>query len=148
MAGVAPVLHRSAEVHESAFVRAARNLRCERYENRPTYDLAMGVSDGKDRVGNSDPSIDSVVALKLNLEDVPTRLSLAADSQRVKVGKPLILTATYQDLPADADLSTLRYTWKQLDLETLVYYPDVAPRPLEAIASSSTMRARGGSTCC
>ena len=97
------------------------------FETQSTYKLKLSVSDGKMITGAPDPSIDSVVALTINLEDVPTRLDLTADSQRVKVGKPVVLTATYQDLPASADLSALRFTWKQLDPETGIALPDIGP---------------------
>lgn len=97
------------------------------YETKPAYDLVLSVSDGKGRTNYPDSSSDNAIALKVVLEDAPVRLDLAADYLSVKINHQVNLTATYQDLPVNADLSTLRFTWKQLDLETSNYYPDVDP---------------------
>ena len=81
------------------------------YETMPVYDLTLGVSDGKDIEGNRDPSIDSTVALKIQLEDVtgPLTVNIQVDNTAPTKGGTVTFTSSYSgDIPASEHVD---YDW-------------------------------------
>ena len=85
------------------------------FEFEPTYNLVMGVSDGKDANGNADPSVDHTIAVRVELEDVagdPT-LTLSASATSLKKGQNVTLTATANNLPEGH--GHVSYRWIQID---------------------------------
>ena len=86
------------------------------YGSRNHYDLRLQVSDGKDRLGNSDPSIDQTLALKIVLEEVNNpRVSISASSLTPKVGETVTFTATTGGLRVSQD--AIHYTWAVLETD-------------------------------
>ena len=82
------------------------------YKTKPTYDLVLEVSDGKDRLNNNDRSVDNAVALKIELETAPS-VSISATSLTPKVGEAVTFTATTSNLPVGQGGVT--YTWAVLE---------------------------------
>ena len=86
------------------------------YETQPTYDLVLGVSDGKDHEGQRDPSVDSTVALEISLTDVtgdPT-VTIQVDNASPTVGQTVTLTSSLSgDIPPPA---LIEYDWVERDL--------------------------------
>ncbi len=106
-----------ASVSGGAQVTVARGARLD-YETRPTYDLVLGVSDGKDREGQDDPSIDSTVALKISLTDVtgPAKVTIEVDEAAPATGATVTLTSTLSgDIPPP---ELVEYIWIERDLES------------------------------
>ena len=74
------------------------------YEARPTYDLVLSVSDGKNRVGDDDNSrVDSTIAVKITLENViepgEVHVTASVSSATASISGSVTFTATPQNLP-------------------------------------------------
>lgn len=66
------------------------------------YDLRLGVSDGKDREGNRDPSVDDSVAVRIHLTDAPPSSYAAimrVSSTRAAVGDDIDLRLAWYHPP-------------------------------------------------
>ena len=66
------------------------------------YDLKLGVSDGKDREGNRDPSVDDSVAVRIHLTDVPPSsytATMRVSSTRAAVGDDIGLRLAWYHPP-------------------------------------------------
>ena len=87
------------------------------YETTRSYDLTLGVSDSKARTGYSDYETDSVIAVRVALQDVNDnpRVDLSVDTQTPSTGDTVTFTATvsYASVPAEK----LRYTATQHDVD-------------------------------
>ena len=80
------------------------------YEAKQTYDLILGVSDGKDREGNrDDDAIDDTIVVQINLNDVAPGVIAFASKSTPKVGETVKITGSYHELqgyvPASATWS-------------------------------------------
>ena len=86
------------------------------YEKWDTYNLQLAVSDGKDREGQDDPSIDNVVALKISLTDVtgdPT-VTIKVNDTGPGIGETVFFTTSFSgDIPA---AENLEYIWVERDM--------------------------------
>ena len=90
------------------------------YETKSTYDLVLGVSDGKDHEGSPDPSIDSAVALKITLTDVTgaPKVAIQVDDPAPATGETVTLTSSLSgDIPPPA---LIRYVWVEHDVKNKV----------------------------
>ena len=67
------------------------------YETKRSYDLTVGVSDGKDHEGNPDDSIDDTIAVRINVEDVVTYVELSNANPRA--GESVTVTLTLDSRP-------------------------------------------------
>jgi len=91
------------------------------YESQSSYSLVLSVSDGKDRTGNTDTSIDHTIGVLVQVTDVDDAsqpspapgLSLSADSTSLSLNHQMTLTAEPLNMPS-CDL-TLRYSWSEQD---------------------------------
>ena len=91
------------------------------HEARSEYRLTLGVSDGKDREGHTDDSIDSTVSVKINVLDVET-FSVALSNPNPSVGDSVAITVTLTDPPAGMNRSTLSMYLVEIGAGT-VYVP-------------------------
>lgn len=86
------------------------------YEFKPSYDLRLEVSDGKDENGNADDyySADDSIRVLIELEDVeePYSVNLSVDDSTPTVNENITLTATIEELPDGATLNDFRYRWE------------------------------------
>ena len=71
------------------------------YETTQSYDLVLGLSDGKDRESNPDPTIDHTIAVKIDLEDEPPSATLSVDNANPTVGEKIRLLVTTREFPAN-----------------------------------------------
>ncbi len=88
------------------------------YETKSTYDLVLGVSDGKDHEGQDDPSIDSTVALKISLTDVtgPPKVTIEVDDSAPTTGATVTVTSSLSgDIPPP---ELIEYIWIERDMKT------------------------------
>jgi len=92
------------------------------YETKQSYDLALGVSDGKDGAGNDNSSIDDTIAVVIRILDVTElTLSVSASQNFATFGTPVTWTASiHPPLPADA--TNLVYHWRAY--RSYTPYPD------------------------
>ena len=86
------------------------------YETRRSYALVLTVSDGLDRAGNADPSVDHTLGVSIKVEDVaePFTASLTVDNATPTVGDDVTFTITVANVPA-ALVDDLHYTWTEHD---------------------------------
>ena len=84
------------------------------FETRSSYQVVLNVSDGKDASGNSDPAIDSSIAVPISITDVAETVRVTATCE--KVGERGTCTATVSNLPS-AD-TVITYSWTLFDLPT------------------------------
>ena len=82
------------------------------YETKQSYDLALGVSDGKDEAGNDNSSIDDTIAVVIEILDVTeSTLTVSASQITATFGTPVTWTASiHPPLPADA--TNVVYHWR------------------------------------
>ena len=88
------------------------------YETKSTYDLVLGVSDGKDHEDSPDPSIDSTVALKISLTDVTgdPKVTIAVNDTGPGIGETVFFTSSLSgDIPPPA---LVEYVWVERDMKT------------------------------
>ena len=81
------------------------------YEGTPTYNLVLGVSDGRNAANIADPSIDDTIGVLVKLEDVAgdPSVTVSASATSLKKGEHVTLTATPNNLPDG--YSNLTYQW-------------------------------------
>ena len=72
------------------------------YETKHTYNLVLGVSDGKDANGNADPSVDHTIGVLIELIDVPYKATLSVSDTSANVGDSVTFTVAIQDPPVAA----------------------------------------------
>ncbi len=77
------------------------------YETRNSYDLVLSVSDGKDREGGPDDSVDDTIALSVKLTDDPddgphAGVVLRVEPESQSTYSSVTFTATTENLPAGA----------------------------------------------
>lgn len=77
-------------------------------ETQPAYDLTLGVTDNVDHESNPDSTIDHTLAVRIDLEDVPTFLEIEADNSDPVVGDIVTFTAVIQDFGGPGQLD---YFW-------------------------------------
>ena len=82
------------------------------YETVSSYDLVLGVSDGKDANGNADTATDSSIAVNIQVQDVDETVTVNLAVQMT--GTHAEFTATVNNLPSDS--SNVRYTWSEHNL--------------------------------
>ena len=94
------------------------------YEVKPTYELVLEVSDGKDAKGNADSSVDHTIGVLIKLEDIDEGpvLAISASSLSVKKGESVILTATPSGLPEGHGTLTYRWTERKHN-GSVLYHP-------------------------
>ncbi len=90
------------------------------YELRASYDLALSVSDGKDREDNADASVDHTIAVHIEVTDVPDAddvgLRLTANPETQAVQQAVTLTATPHNVPEGQEGYILdHYAWVDSD---------------------------------
>ena len=78
------------------------------YETKQSYDLTLGVSDGKDEAGNDDSTIDNTIAVVIEINNV-IELSLSVSDTTPSFGEAVTWTASLGTLPADA--TNVVYHW-------------------------------------
>lgn len=99
------------------------------HEAKPSYEFRLTVTDKLNHEGDEDSPtvvIDDTLIVKLDVEDIETRVELSADSTSLKLNEQVNLTAVFHDLPANADKSTLQFTWKRFDVQSMAYDVEVA----------------------
>ncbi len=81
------------------------------FEGTPTYNLVLGVSDGRNAANNADPSIDHTIGVLVKLKDVAgdPSVTVTASATSVTKGEHVTLTATPNNLPEG--YSDLTYQW-------------------------------------
>jgi len=84
------------------------------FETKASYQVVLNVSDGKNALGNPDPSIDSSIAVPISITDVAETVRVTASC--VKVEQTGTCTATVSNLPSTDTL--VRYSWTLFDLPT------------------------------
>ena len=87
------------------------------YETAPSYDLALGVSDGKDDAGNADSSTDHTIVVEIEVtndprDDVTLTMTYSPDSPGTDT--LVTWTAHLHNLPENS--GDVRYTWKERSL--------------------------------
>ena len=94
------------------------------YEVKPTYELVLEVSDGKDAKGNADSSVDHAIGILIKLEDIDEGpvLAISASALSVKKGEIVTLTATPSGLPEGHGTLTYRWTERKYD-GSVLYHP-------------------------
>ena len=80
------------------------------YEGKPSYDLTLEVSDGRDRLNNPDPSIDHRIALKINLLDIDhnTYFTATVSNHNPAVGETVTINVTLHNPPAHMARNNLK----------------------------------------
>ena len=78
------------------------------YETTQSYDLELGVSDGKDDAGDSDDSIDHTIAVAIEIIDVP-ELTLSVSDRYPSLGEAVTWKATLLPLPTG---TAVTYHWE------------------------------------
>ena len=82
------------------------------YEAKQSYDLTLGVSDGKDGAGNDDSSIDDTIAVVIEILDVTdSTLSVSADRRFAHFGTSATWTASISP-PVPAVVTNVVYHWR------------------------------------
>ena len=81
------------------------------FEVKPTHELVLGVSDGKNAHGNADPSVDHTIEVLIKVEDVKEKsgLTVSASAQSLPKGQNVTITAILGDLPEGH--GPLTYRW-------------------------------------
>ena len=110
------------------------------YETNHSYDLVLGLSDGKDRESNADPAIDHTIAVKIALEDERPSATLSVDNANPAVGGTVRFTVTTRELPPGH--GNLSYQWAERSDEAS-QYQEVSGQP--NAAQWSTSRSSAGS---
>ncbi len=81
------------------------------YEKKNSYDLVLGVSDGKDDAGNADSSIDHTIAVTITITDVIDLTLSSASASSLHGGYTLTWTASFSpSLPAG--VTNVVYHWE------------------------------------
>lgn len=69
------------------------------YEAKQTYDLILGVTDGKDREGNrDDDKIDDTIVIRIHLEDVAPGIIAYASKPTPRVGETVKIVGSHLEL--------------------------------------------------
>jgi len=93
------------------------------YETTPSYDLTLGVSDGKDEAGNDDSSIDHTIAVTIEITDV-LELTLSVSDLTPSFGEEVTWTASLDSLPADATDVVYHWSIFRNDYDTEPFWED------------------------
>ena len=99
-----------SSVSGSAQIKVAEGADLD-FEGTPTYNLVLGVSDGRNAANIADPSIDDTIGVLVKLKDVAgdPSVTVSASATSVTKGEHVTLTATPNNLPEG--YSDLTYQW-------------------------------------
>ena len=101
-----------SSVSGSAQIKVAEGADLD-FEGTPTYNLVLGVSDGRNAANIADPSIDDTIGVLVKLKDVAgdPSVTVSASATSVTKGEHVTLTATPNNLPDG--YSNLTYQWQE-----------------------------------
>ena len=80
------------------------------YETRDSYDLILEVTDNVDHEDNPDATVDDILAVNIDLEDIPTGVSIHASNNNPRPGDTVTFTGEIHDLDPD-DVEWFGYTF-------------------------------------
>ena len=85
------------------------------YEKKTSYDLRLSVSDNIDHESNPDSTVDDVLAIEIDINDIVPALSMTISDSTPQVGDTVVFTATLTDIPANGQRRSISFDLNKRD---------------------------------